>query len=165
MINKTVELTTGQIIKVVPVPQKMYDVIMMKHPDPPVPVIEDTSTATGEAMRFENREDPDYLQAVRETEASRQKDWAEATLLFGLQLVEMPEGWEPPFDEIHYIYPEWQSRTGEKGPKLDWIEWDLLRNTIDHTEVVAAIFELAAIPEDATDVIEASFPGNVENEE
>jgi hypothetical protein len=48
MNTKQVELSTGVTVTVAPVPQKIYDVVRMKHPDPPVPVVEDDRTATGE---------------------------------------------------------------------------------------------------------------------
>ena len=163
MITKEVKLSTGVVVTVAPVPQKIYDVVRMKHPDPPVPVLEDDRTATGEPMRFENREDPDYLRAKREAEAARQTDWAEASLLFGLPDVEVPDGWQPPVEELEYLTDgQWQPRQGEAGRRLDYIEWDLLRVVADYQKVQAAINELAMVSEEATDAIEATFRGDVE---
>jgi len=163
MITKQVTLSTGITVTVAPVPQKIYDVIRMRHPDPPVPVLESDATATGEPMRYENRKDPDYQQALRDAEQARRKAWAEAMLLFGLPEVAAPDEWEgPPVAELSYLAPEWKPREGDQGRKLDWIEWELLRTPGDHGKVVDAINELADVPEEATDAVEATFRGDVE---
>lgn len=162
MITKEVTLSTGVTVTVAPVPQKIYDVIRMKHPDPPVPILESDKTATGEVMRYENREDPDYQRSMMEAAQARQMAWAEAMLLFGLPDVEAPVGWVAPFEELAYIDPAWEPRKGDQGRKLDYIEWELLRAPGDHQEVVAAIGDLAMIPERAVDAIEDTFPGDVE---
>ena len=214
MITKQVTLSTGVTVTVAPVPQKIYDVIRMKHPDPPVPVLESNKTATGEVMRYENREDPDYQRSMMEAAQARQMAWAEAMLLFGLPEVVIPEGygcprcqftakseedirrviapsedgtyccprcfedcdfpqgddiptlelyaWEPPISELAYIDPDWKPRKGDQGRKLDYIEWELLRAPGDHQKVVAAIGDLAMIPEGAVDAVEDTFQGDVE---
>lgn len=163
MITKEVKLSTGVTVTVAPVPQKIYDVIRMKHPDPPVPILEDTNTATGEPMRYENPDDPDYKQALREAEQARQTAWAEASLLFGLPEVEVPEGWEPPVEELEYLTGgQWEPRQGEQGRKLDYIEWDLLSVVGDYQRVQAAINELAMVSEKAVDAVEGTFRGDLE---
>jgi len=163
MNTKQVELSTGVTVTVAPVPQKVYDVIRMKHPDPPVPVVEDDRTATGEAMRFENREDPEYRRKLREAEQARQTSWAEASLLFGLPEVEVPDGWKPPSEELEYMTDgQWQPRQGEKGRKLDYIEWELLAVVADYQKVQRTINELAMVSEEAADAIEDTFPGDLE---
>lgn len=161
MITKQVTLSTGVTVTVAPVPQKLYDVIRMKHADPPVPILESDKTATGEVMRYENRKDPDYQLALREAEQARQIEWAKAMLLFGLPEVEAPNDWEPPI-ELAYIAPDWKPREGELGRKLDYIEWELLRTIGDHQKVTAAINALAMISEEAVDAIEATFPDDLE---
>jgi hypothetical protein len=161
--SRTVQLSTGVTVTVAPVPQKIYDVIRMKHPDPPVPVVEDDRTATGEPMRFENQEDPDYLRAKREVEQARQIEWAEASLLFGLPEVEVPEDWQPPIEELEYLTDgQWQPRQFEGGRKLDYIEWELLRVVADYQKVQRAINEMAMVSEEAADAVEATFRGDVE---
>lgn len=163
MNTKQVKLSTGVTVTVAPVPQKIYDVIRMKHPDPSVPILEDDRTATGEPMRFENREDADYLQAKREVNQARQTAWAEAMLLFGLPEVQAPDEWQPPAEELEYLSGgQWQPRQGDTGHKLDWIEWDLLRVVTDYQKVQAAINELAGVSEEAVDAIEATFRGDLE---
>ena len=162
MITKQVTLSTGVTVTVAPVPQKVYDVIRMKYPDPPVPILESDKTATGEAMRYENREDPDYLLALKEAERARQMAWAEAMFLFGLPDVEAPDDWQPPVAKLAYFAPEWKPREGAEGRKLDYIEWELLRTLGDHAKVTAAINALAMVPEEAVDAIEDTFPGDVE---
>lgn len=163
MITKEVKLSTGVTVTVAPVPQKIYDVIRMKHPDPPVPVLEDDRTATGEAMRYENRDDPDYKEALREAKRARQTAWAEASLLFGLPEVQVPDSWQPPFEELEYLTDgQWEPRQGEKGRKLDYIEWKLLAVVGDYQKVQAAINQLAMVSEEAVDAIEDTFQGDVE---
>ena len=163
MNTKQVRLSTGDIVTVAPVPQKVYDVIRMKHPDPPVPVLEDDRTATGEPMRFENREDPGYKEALRKVERARQMAWAEAMLLFGLPEVQVPDGWQPPAEELEYLTGgQWSARQGDVGRKLDYIEWELLRVVADHQKVTAAINQLAMVSEEAAESIEATFRGDVE---
>jgi hypothetical protein len=163
MNTKQVELSTGMTVTVAPVPQKIYDVIRMTHPDPPVPILEDDRTATGEPMRYENREDADYLRAKREVDQARQKAWAEGMLLFGLPDVQVPDEWQPPVEELEYLSGgQWQPRQGETGRKLDWIEWDLLRVVADYQKVQATINELAMVSEEAVDAIEATFRGDLE---
>lgn len=162
MITKQVTLSTGTIVTVAPVPQKVFDVIQMQHPDPPVPVLEDNRTATGEPMRYENRKDPGYLAALAEARQTRQVKWAEAMLLFGLPEVGAPEGWSPPQEELVYISPDWKPREGRQGRRLDYIEWELLRNPGDFRRVIAALNELATVPEEAVDAIEATFQSDLE---
>jgi hypothetical protein len=163
MITKEVKLSTGVVVTVHPVPQKIYDVIRMRHPDPPVPVVEDTRTATGEPMRYENRDDPDYRAALAEAERARQTAWAEASLLFGLPDVEVPEGWQPPVEELEYLTGgQWKPREGEKGRKLDYIEWGLLAVVGDYQRVQAAINQLAMVSEEAVDAVEVTFRGDLE---
>lgn len=165
MTTKEVRLSTGVVVTVHPVPQKIYDVIRMRHPDPPAPVLEDDRTATGEPMRYENRDDPDYREALRQAERARQTAWAEASLLFGLPDVQVPEGWEPPAEELEYLTGgQWEPRQGDKGRKLDYIEWDLLAVVGDYQRVQAAINQLAMVPEEATDAVEATFRGDLEVE-
>jgi len=163
MITKQITLSTGITVTVAPVPQKVYDVIRMRHPDPPVPVLESKATATGEAMKYENRKDPDYQEALRDAKQARQRAWAEAMFLFGLPEVVVPDEWEgPPVTELAYLAPDWKQREGDQGRKLDYIEWELLRTPGDHGKVVDAINELADVPEEAVDAIEATFRGDVE---
>jgi len=163
MITKEVKLSTGIVVTVHPVPQKIYDVIRMKHPDPPVPVLEDDRTATGEPMRYENRDDPDYKEALRQAEQARQRAWAEASLLIALPKVEVPDDWEPPAVELEYITDgQWEPRQWEGGRKLDYIEWGLLAVVADYQKVQAAISQLAMVPEEATDAIEGTFRGDLE---
>jgi hypothetical protein len=163
MITKEVKLSTGVTVTVHPVPQKVYDVIRMQHPDPPVPVLEDDRTATGEPMRYENRDDPAYRETLREAEQARQTAWAEASLLFGLPDVEVPDGWEPPAEELGYLTDgQWKPRRGETGRKLDYVEWDLLAVVGDYQRVQAAINQLAMVSEEAADAIEATFRGDLE---
>jgi len=163
MITKEVKLSTGITVTVHPVPQKIYDVIRMKHPDPPVPILEDDRTATGEPIRYENRDDPDYQEALREAERARQTAWAEASLLFGLPDVEVPDGWEPPAEELEYLTDgQWKPREGTKGRKLDYIEWELLAVVGDYQRVQGAINQLAMVSEEAVDAIEGTFRGDVE---
>jgi hypothetical protein len=163
MITKEVELSTGVTVTVAPVPQKMYDIIRTKYPDPPVPVLEDDRTATGEPIRFENRKDPNYLRALQEAEQARQVAWAEAMLLFGLPEVQVPDGWQPPIEELEYLTDgQWEPRQGDTGRKLDYIEWDLLRVMADYQKVQAAINQLAMISEEAVAAIEATFRGDLE---
>ena len=162
MITKQVTLSTGVTVTVAPVPQKVYDVIRMKHPDPPVPILGSDKTATGEVLKYENRKDPDWQQAMRDAEQARRIAWAEAMFLFGLPDVEAPDNWAPPVAELAYIAPEWKPREGDQGRKLDWIEWELLRTPGDHTLVIDAINDLAMIPDEAVDAVEDTFPGDVE---
>lgn len=162
MTSKEVTLSSGAVVKVVPVPQKVYDLIRMRYPDPSVPIGKDSRTATGEVMQFETPDDPDYLRELTAAERSRQLAWAEAMLLFGLPDVEIPDGWEPPGDDIQYIDPDWTPREGARGRKLDYIEWELLRTAGDHQKVVVALNELSMISEEAADAIEDSFQGDLE---
>ena len=163
MITKEVKLSTGVVVTVHPVPQKIYDVIRMRHPDPGVPVLEDDRTATGEPMRYENRDDPTYKEALQEAGRARQTAWAEASLLFGLPDVEVPDGWEPPAEELEYLTGgQWEPRQGKTGRKLDYIEWDLLAVVGDYQRVQAAINQLAMVPEEAADAIEATFRSDLE---
>ena len=163
MITKEIKLSTGVTVTVHPVPQKIYDVIRMKHPDPPVPILEDDRTATGEPMRYENPDDPDYRKALREAERARQTAWAEASLLFGLPDMQVPDGWEPPTEELEYLTGgQWQPRQGEKGRKLDYLEWELLAVVGDYQRVQAAINQLAMVSEEAVDAVEATFRGDLE---
>jgi len=148
---------------VAPVPQKVYDVIRMRHPDPPVPILESDKTATGEAMRYENPRDADYQLALRDAKQARQRAWAEAMFLFGLPEVVVPDEWAgPPAAELAYLAPDWKPREGDQGRKLDYIEWELLRTPGDHAKVVDAINDLADVPEEAVDAVEATFRGDVE---
>jgi hypothetical protein len=160
MITKEVKLSTGVTVTVASVPQKVYDVVRMKHPDPPVPTVQ--GDLMGEAFRRENRDDAGYQQALRLVEQQRQMAWAEAMLLFGLPDVEVPDNWQPPLCELAYIAPDWKPRDGQQGRKLDYIEWELLRNPLDHQKVIATINALAIVPEEAVDAIEDTFPGDVE---
>jgi hypothetical protein len=163
MITKEVKLSTGVTVTVHPVPQKVYDVIRMKHPDPPVPVLEDDRTATGEPMLYQAPNDPTYLEQKARAERARQTAWAEASLLFGLPEVEVPDGWQPPAAELEYLTGgEWKPRQGETGRKLDYIEWDLLAVVGDYQRVQAAINQLAMVSEEATDAVEATFRGDLE---
>ncbi len=162
MISKDVELTSGIVVRVVPVSQKAYDVIRMKHPDPPVPVLEASKTATGEPFFVENLKDPEYQQALRDAQQLRMLEWAEAQYLFGLPDVEVPEGWKPPVEELAYIDPDWKPREGAAGRKLDYIEWELLRVLADYQRVNATINELSTVSEEATDAVEETFQSDME---
>ena len=162
MTSKEVTLSSGIVVKAVPVPQKVYDVIRMKYPDPPVPIRSTDKTATGEAMRFEAPDDPDYLAELATADRSRQLAWAEAMLLFGLPEVVVPDDWKPPADEIKYVDPGWSPRKGVQGRRLDYIEWELLVTIVDNQKVIAALNELSMISEEAADAIEDSFQGDLE---
>lgn len=112
MITKQVILSTGVTVTVAPVPQKIYDVIRMKHPDPPVPTVE--GDLMGEKYRKEIADDAGYQQALRDTERARQTAWAEAMLLFGLPEVRVPEGYRCPrcqftAESKEGVVMEWQA--------------------------------------------------------
>jgi hypothetical protein len=162
MVSKEITLSSGIVVKVVPVPQKAYDVIRMKYPDPPIPIEETSKTATGETMRYENPNDLDYRKELAASERSRQLAWAEAMLLFGLPEVVVPDDWEPPTDDIRYIDPDWSPREGDRGRRLDYIEWELLHTIVDEQKVINAINALSMISEEVVDAIEDSFQGDLE---
>lgn len=160
MISKEITLSSGIVIKAVPVPQKVYDVIRLKYPDPQVPVI--GGDLMGEAYRKEIADDADYLKELAAAELTRQLVWAEAMLLFGLPDVRVPDDWQPPEDDIKYIDPDWTPREGVQGRRLDYIEWELLLTIEDERKVVVALNELSRISGEAADAIEASFQGDLE---
>jgi len=66
MSSKKVTFPSGKETTVYSVPQKFYDEIRMAFPEPAVPILESDKTATGEVMRYENRNDPDYIAACEE---------------------------------------------------------------------------------------------------
>lgn len=160
MVSKEVTLSSGIVVKAVPVPQKVYDVIRVRYPDPPVPVVE--GDLMGEKYRKEVTDDADYLRELAAAEQSRQLAWAEAMLLFGLPEVTVPDDWQPPVDDIQYIDPDWLPREGVRGGRLDYIEWELLTTIEDERKVIVTLNELSMVSGEATDAIEDSFQGDLE---
>lgn len=164
--GKKIKLSTGVTVFVATVPQKLADILNTKYPDPKVPIVEDTAhpTATGEPVMVEDRNDPQYRRELAETQRKRWAAWAEGQLLFGLPDVVVPEGWEPPTDDIQYLDPDWEPKGGERGRKLDYLEWGLLSDPADWALFFATINELAGVSEEATDAVEETFPSDVEEE-
>ena len=167
MQGKEITLSTGETVFVATMPQKMGDILRKQYPDPPIPIKEDTShpTATDEPVFYEDAKDPEYLLEVATVTAQRNLKWGEGQLLFGLPHIKVPEGWEPPAEDIQYFDPDWQPRLGEKGRKIDYIEWELLKNPMDMTLFFMTINELTGVEEEleeAADAVEASFQGDLE---
>lgn len=166
MVTKEITLSSGETVTVYPVPQKVYDLLVVKYPYPPIPIIEISGedTATGEPMRMAKSSDPDYNRQCAEIDQRRMEEWGEVQFLWALRDVEVPDGWKPPLASIQYILPDWEPRQGEMGRKLDYIEWGLLQNPGDVTRVQRAINELGGIDEEVVKAIESTFPGAVEGE-
>lgn len=167
MQGKEITLSTGETIFVATVPQKLGDILRKQYPDPPIPIKEDTEhpTATGEPVFYEDPRDPAYLLEVARVRAQHNLKWGEGQLLFGLPHIEVPKGWKPQTDDIQYFDPDWQPRPGEKGRKIDYIEWELLKNPADMTLFIITINELTGVEEEleaAADAVEDSFPGDLE---
>ena len=169
MQGKEITLSTGEEVFVATWPQKLGDILRKQYPDPPIPIKEDTEhpTATGEPVFYEDPKDPKYLLETARVKAQRNLKWGEGQLLFGLPNIRVPEDWEPPTDDIQYFDPDWQPRPGEKGRKIDYIEWELLKNPKDMGLFFTTIYELAGLEgelEEAAGAVEDSFPGDLEGE-
>jgi len=171
MASKKVTFPNGKETTVYSVPQKFYDEIRLAFPYPPVPVLEDNRTATGEPMRFENRDDPDYKAACQEIEEKRNTKWLERMTLRGLRDVRPPDGWrisDEQIAEARYFTenPAWQPRQGEIGRILDYIEYEFFESPEDRTFLLKTINDLSGLSLDreaeAADAIEATFRGDVE---
>jgi hypothetical protein len=167
MASKKVTFPSGKKATVYSVPQKYYDEIRMAFPNPPVPILESDATATGEVMRYENRQDPDYKAACEEMEQKRKTKWLERLMVRGLRDIRPPDGWQVSEEQIaesRYFTesPEWQPRQGETGRILDYIEYEFFESPGDSIFFMDTVNELSDVPEEAVDAIEATFRGDVE---
>lgn len=164
MNSKEVELTSGRTVKVyVPPILRIRSILEKKYPMPKKKVVT-SDTIGGGTVSMVIEDDPEYAIAVAEREELIDEESQELTILFALKRETVPEDFD--MDDylsiLSYSNPDVKPRPGIQGRKLDWIEWELLANPADRGRVQVAINDLISVDLEAVDLIEQSFPDNVE---
>lgn len=162
-----VKLSNGKSVKVYAPPSiQLNQLVMKKYPDPHPP-IKEAETAGGGTLKMSIDNDPEYLLEKARIEALRQEEIGELTMLFALKDEVVPEDFS--MDAVGEIVtlsdPEWKPREGKTGRKLDYLEWDLLRNPGDQIMVQKALVELSGIDLEAVKANEDAFRDKVAGKE
>lgn len=143
----TVTLSTGVVMRAVPV---LDEVIMRIHDRvkaPKVPRVMNTAKGRLE----ENKSDPDYLAAMERYQIELALASSNALLMYGAQLVSVPEGFPGPDD------PEWLedlelsklgSGAGRMARFFDWLTLRAMRTRDDRKALMFAIGRATGTTED-----------------
>ena len=137
---------------------KISAVVAKKYPMPEAP-IKQIPTAAGEIERIQVVDDPAYLAEKARVEEARRKESDEWYYLYALRDVQAPDDFDVevyrPLAEAET--PGWTPREGERGRKLDYLEWELLADPAVYNKIQNALIEMMTIDEEVVDLIEASF--------
>lgn len=164
---KDITLSSGEQVRVyVPPSIKVSELLLKKYPDPEPPVVEE-KTATGETIKMIIEDDPEYLAEKAAARKKRDDKLNELSALYAMRDVKVPEGWDIEAEQgelIRLADPDWKPREGSHGIKLDYIEWDLLGNSVDVLLMQETLAELSGINLEVIARIEAQFRGDVEGQ-
>jgi RecA/RadA recombinase len=166
MGNNVVTLSTGQEIELCYIPSGLRDVINRRYPMPDAPIVE-TVTATGQTLKMAIEDDPGYLAERAKVEAQRNQAWNEAYTLAALKNVAVPDDFDMEAEwgeELRYLDPDWEPRTGKMGQKLDYIEFVLCANVNDMSVISDKINKMMGIDTEVIESIEDSFRSDIQEE-
>lgn len=165
-MDHAVTLSNGKTIELCHIPPGLRDVINRRYPIPDAPVVE-TVTATGETLKMAIEDDPAYLAQCAEVQAKKNVAWNEAYTLAALKKVTVPDDFDMEAEwgeELRYLDPDWQPRTGKIGRKLDYIEFVLCANANDLSLISDKINKMMGIDTEVVESIEDSFRGDIQEE-
>lgn len=141
--TKQVTLTTGQTITVRAVPPFLTMRVARRFPIPEPPRITIKSKLPGAVTEvMEQPEDPEYVKAVAELINKRAEAIDDVVWLYSLPDIEpaTDDSWKL---DVELADPEMTWRDGERGYRLDYIQYVLLANRADYNTVREAMDELS----------------------
>ena len=167
MDYKDVELTDGRVVRVYSPPTvRIGGILDKRYPRPQAPVVKETTKGNKEIVMTID-DDPAYLEALNEWNRVRNEEADELGSLFMFKDVEVPEDWDIEAEvgeKVCYFDPHWKPREGRVGRKLDYIQWTIMADVVNHARVYNALRELAGIDMEEVARNLESFPGEVEGE-
>jgi hypothetical protein len=158
--DETIILSTGVVVRAKAVPSVYIQQLYSKYPEPQPPIVEVMVGDPPRKRKEENPNDPFYQKAVEQHGIMISQKILGLVLMFGLDVVEVPEGtetvegtdWSDGLAAIGEEIPE-------KGAarKLAWLQVVALRTSEDFTEVIQAGMAKSQISPEEVDQVEGSF--------
>jgi len=128
VIKNEVTLSSGYVVRSIPVPDGLFMKIYERFPEPKPPMIDRIDG--GKTFQEENRDDPNYQNAVDKNRMAIAEGMARIEALKGTEIVTVPEGafsfekdkeWMEELDALSIPVPTTSSRSAR------YIEWFLYR--------------------------------------
>jgi hypothetical protein len=163
MNYKDIKLNDGQVIRVwMPPTVKITTVLAKKYQAPEIPIVE-VKTAAGETERIQVVDDPTYLAEKKRVDEARDKERDEWYYLYALRDVQVPADFDVEvYRPIAEIEDEnWQPREGQRGRKLDYLEWELMGDPSNYNKIQQALVAMMTTDEETIGLIEESFRSDV----
>ena len=142
-----ITLSNGVEVQVYPVPPFALSAIESQYPDPEMPMPK---------MEQDSPEWRRWVSEMQQARERREQAITEAALLVALRDVELPEGWRLP---EAFRLAGFQEREGERGRRLDYIQYELLIAPGDLVAVQNAMYG-STLTEGEVEAAEATFPAN-----
>jgi hypothetical protein len=150
-MGKQVKLFNGKMVVVHPVPPFVLSVVEAQYPMPEPPnVAQDEDETAWRAWHAESRR----VEAARDTARN------EAALLVALRDVELPEDWTFP---LALTMAGIEARDGERGRRLDYIQYELIQTPHDLAEIQAQMF-IGCVLEEEVQAVGDTFRDSVRGE-
>jgi hypothetical protein len=166
-LYKDVELIDGRTVRVHRPPYaRIHANVRRRLPEPQIPVATDKNV-TGREISMPVPDDPTYLAKHAAWEIRYEEEVEMMGSLFVFKDEEVPDDWDVEAvagAEMRYFDPEWTPREGPMGRKLDYIQWDILDDSLNALRVTNAIRELSGIDLEEVRANTASFRDEVEGE-
>lgn len=144
-----ITLSNGVEVQVYPVPPFALSAIEARYSEPEMP--------EGDRESLEWRR---WVSELRQARAQREQAVTEAALLVALRDVELPEGWRLP---EAFRLAGFQEREGERGRRLDYVQYELLIAPGDLVAVQSAMYG-STLTEEEVKAAEATFPSDSQRE-
>jgi hypothetical protein len=164
---KDVELVDGRMVRVYRPPYaRIHASVRRRFPEPQIPVVTETNV-TGREISMPIPDDPTYLTKHAAWEIRYEEEVDMMGSLFMFKDEEAPADWDVEAvagAEMRFFEPEWAPREGPMGRKLDYIQWDILDDSVNALRVTEAVRELSGIDLEEVRANTASFRDKVEGE-
>lgn len=167
MASREVELIDGRTVRVyLPPYTRIHESVRKRLPEPQPPVVTER-TAAGKEINMVIKDDPQYLQKHVQWDEAYIEQVDMMSSLFMFKDVQVPEEWDVGVEvgaEMSYFEPDWKPREGEMGRKLDYIQWNILADTMNAQRVTQAVAEMSGIDLNEVSANEATFRSDVEGQ-
>lgn len=152
-----VELSTGVVLRVRPVPQSLFADLMARFPMPEPPVV----FIPDKGREEENPDDPTYLKRVNETNAAIAKAMSDAVILLGTEVDRVPKGFSTQesagwADELRLLGYDLASK---RARYLAWVKFVAGPTLDDYQAIWKAVGRLTGVTEQDTQAAVRRFRG------
>jgi len=137
-------LSTGVVLKVQTVPAWKFSEMGDKLERPVIPEMD------VDGRKVANPSDPDYLKAVKVFDEKMAEQFNNLTIVFGTEIVSIPDGFPKPDDEAWKEKVEWsgtQIGTGPVNAYLAWVKYVAAPRMDDIRSILSEVGRRSSVPE------------------